>query len=109
MSARSQSLPHTGARLTARAAILGVLVVIVAALSIVPTRQFLAQRAQIAKLEQDAGRLEQANGQLESQIAKLHDSSELERLARECLGMVKPGETAFVTVPKHGEPQPSRC
>ena len=102
MSARSQSLPHSGARLTARAAILAVLVVIVAALSIVPTRQFLAQRAQIE-------RLEQANGQLESQIAKLHDSAELERLARECLGMVKPGETAFVTVPKHGEPQPSRC
>ena len=30
----------------------------------------------------------------------------LERLARQCLGMVKPGEIAFVVVPKEGAPAP---
>ena len=33
----------------------------------------------------------------------------LERIARECLGMVKPGETAFVVVPAHGKPDPPDC
>lgn len=109
MSAPSQSLPRTRVRLTARAGILAVLVLTIAALSIVPTRQLMAQRAQIAQLERDAATLQQANRELEAEVAKLHDPAELERIARECLGMVEPGETAFVTVPKHGEPQPSRC
>jgi cell division protein FtsL len=109
MSARSQALPGGRARLTARAGILAALIVVVAMLSIVPLRQLLAQRAEIARLEQDAQRLEQANDTLESQVARLHDPRELERLARECLGMVRPGETAFVTVPKHGDPRPAPC
>jgi cell division protein FtsL len=109
VSVRQQAMPRTRARLTARAGILAALVVIVAILSIVPLKQFLGQRAQIARLEQDAAELQRANGQLREQVARLHDPEELERLARQCLGMVKPGETAFVTIPKHGEPQPSRC
>ena len=33
---------------------------------------------------------------LRAEISRLHDPAELERLARECLGMVGPGEVAFV-------------
>jgi cell division protein FtsB len=109
MSVRSQTLPRTRARLTARAGILAALIVIIAVLSIVPLKQFLGQRVQIARLEQDAARLAHANRQLRAQVARLHDPQELERLARECLGMVAPGETAFVTIPKHGRPRPSPC
>ena len=37
-------------------------------------------------------------------------TDELERIARECLGMVKPGEIAFVVVPKGGHTAtPSDC
>ena len=109
MSARSSALPRRRARLTARAGVLAALVVVVAVLSIVPLQQLLAQRGEIARLEQDAHRLEDANDALRSQVARLHDPRALERLARECLGMVRPGETAFVTVPKHGDPRPSPC
>jgi cell division protein FtsB len=109
VSVREGTLPRTRARLTARAGILAALIVIVAVLSIVPLKQFLGQRAEIARLERDAAELQQANDRLGEQVARLHDPEELERLARQCLGMVKPGETAFVTIPKHGQPQPSPC
>jgi cell division protein FtsB len=36
----------------------------------------------------------------------LRDPGFLERLARQCLGMVKPGEVAFVVVPVQGAPAP---
>ena len=109
MSVRSQALPRTRARLTARAGILAALVVIIGALSIVPAKQLLGQRATIAELEQRSERLQRANDALEKRISRLHDPDELERLARLCLGMVKPGETAFVTVPRHGISPPAPC
>jgi cell division protein FtsB len=109
MSVRSQALPRSRARLTARAGILAALVVIIGALSIVPAKQLLGQRATIAELEQRSERLQRANDALEERISRLHDPDELERLARVCLGMVKPGETAFVAVPRHGISSPVPC
>jgi len=109
MSARTQALPRSRVRLTARAAILAVLIVLAFAVSLVPIREYLAQRAQIARLENQTSMLSTANRQLENRVAALHDPQELERLARACLGMIRPGETAFVVVPKHGAPQPARC
>ena len=41
--------------------------------------------------------------------ADLNDPRTLERLARECLGMVRPGQIAFVTIPKHAAPIPPDC
>ncbi|MEX0754616.1 MAG: septum formation initiator family protein [Actinomycetota bacterium] len=111
MSSRAQPLPRgrSRPRLTARAGILFALVLLVGVLSIVPLRQFLAQRGEVAQLQRDTRILREANAALEDKIARLNDPKELERLARECLGMVRPGETAFVTVPKHGEPVPTDC
>ena len=43
------------------------------------------------------------------QIQRLHAPNYLERLARECLGMVRPGEVSFVVVPKDGGPKPAAC
>ncbi|HET9722667.1 MAG TPA: septum formation initiator family protein [Actinomycetota bacterium] len=97
MSAGTRTLPRDRPRLTARAAALLVVVAILALLTLVPARQFLAQRGQIAELEARAARLEQQNDALQREIARLKDPAELERLARECLGMVRPGEIALVT------------
>jgi cell division protein FtsB len=33
----------------------------------------------------------------------MRDPAYVERFARECLGMIKPGEIPFVVVPKHGK------
>lgn len=97
MSAGTRTLSRDRPRLTARAGVLLVAIALLALLTLVPARQFLAQRAQIADLEARAARLEQQNDALHREIARLKDPAELERLARECLGMVRPGEIALVT------------
>ena len=84
-------------RLTGRAAVLLVAIALLVVMALVPIGRYLEQRAAIADLERRAAQLEARNGDLRAQIAKLHDPAELEKLARGCLGMVKPGEVAFVT------------
>ena len=97
MSSRSRSLDRDRPRLTARAGALVVIVALLGVLAVVPARAYLDQRARIAALELQAQRLETQNATLSNRVAKLHDPAELERLARACLGMVKPGEIAFIT------------
>jgi cell division protein FtsL len=92
-------------RLTGRAAFLLVAVTFLAVMAMVPARQYLDQRARIADLDSQIARLERQNAELRAQISRLHDPAELERLARQCLGMVAPGEIAFVTPGQ----QPSRA
>ena len=84
-------------RLTGRAAVLLVAVTLLVVMAMVPARQYLDQSARISELEERAAELEDRNGDLRAEIARLQDPAELERLARECLGMVDPGEVAFVT------------
>jgi cell division protein FtsB len=69
---------------------------------VVPLREYLAQRARVAELSARVDVLSRANTRLQQRVVQLRDPAYLERLARECLGMVKPGEIAFVTVPKEG-------
>ena len=69
---------------------------------VVPLRQYAAQRARVAELEAKVESLSAANARLERRSEQLRDPAYLERLARECLGMVKPGEISFITVPREG-------
>ncbi|HEV2950899.1 MAG TPA: septum formation initiator family protein, partial [Actinomycetota bacterium] len=64
------------------------------------------QTAELARFEQQADALERRNEALAARAEQLRDHAFLERLARRCLGMVKPGEVAFVVVPKEGAPAP---
>jgi cell division protein FtsB len=96
VSPRPSPLERVRPRLTARAGALVVIVTLLGVLALVPARAYLDQRARVAALELQAERLEGQNATLANAIAKLHDPAELERLARACLGMVMPGEIAFV-------------
>lgn len=96
-------------RLTPRAAVLLFAMFLVAMLAIAPTRAYLDQRTVLHRLEQQTAELAQQNRDLERRIADLNDPRTLERLARECLGMVKPGEIGFVTIPKGQAPVPPDC
>ncbi len=109
MNVRARMIERTRPRLTGRAAALLVIVLLLAFFAISPVRELFADRAKAADLERQAQILEDANAGLRAEVAKLHDPNELERLARECLGMVKAGETVFITVPKHGAPTPASC
>lgn len=84
-------------RLTGRAAVLLVAVTILALMAVVPVSRYFEQRAEVGELLRRAELLEAENADLRAEIARLHDPAELERLARECLGMVEAGEVAFVT------------
>jgi cell division protein FtsB len=102
--AASRTVPRRTPRLTGRAAGLLAIVIVLTMSLVVPLRQYISQRARVAELAARVDALNRANARLEKQLDRLQDPHYLERLARECLGMVKPGEIAFVTVPKKGAP-----
>jgi cell division protein FtsB len=77
--------------------------------AVAPIRGFLDQRAHLADLQQQASQLAAQNRTLQRRIAELHDPQTLERLARECLGMVSPGEVGFVVIPRGAAPTPPDC
>ena len=96
------------ARFTARAVILGAVVLVLGIAASVPVRQFVEQRTQIGELEQQVEELAADRERLRQEIERLRDPQYLERLARECLGMVRPGEIAFVVPDEQGR-SPDRC
>jgi cell division protein FtsB len=96
-------------RLTTRAAVLFVLVLTVLALAVAPLRAFMDQRARIARLETLANALERENLELRLRIVRLQGPAELERIARECLGYVQPGEVPVIPIPEDGSGTPPDC
>ena len=94
------------ARLTARATVLLTLIVGVLLLSVAPAQMYFEQQEELARFEMQAAALERKNDALAARAEQLRDRAFLERLARQCLGMVKRGEIAFVVVPKEGVPAP---
>jgi cell division protein FtsB len=109
VSAGTKAEPRPRARVTGRALVLAALVVALLAAAVVPLRQYFEQRAEIAALEQKVDALLDQKGTLERRIERLRDPEYLELLARKCLGMVKRGEIAFVTVPEGGRSRPAAC
>ena len=105
MSMRAGARPDPArVRVSARAAVLLVVVLAGIASAITPLRALLAENAKLDEVQRQTRTLEQQNEVFERRILHLRDPAYLERLARECLGMVDPGETAFVTVPEEGPP-----
>ncbi|MFC0601377.1 FtsB family cell division protein [Streptomyces palmae] len=83
-------------RLTGRAALLAlVLCALVVALAY-PIRQYVAQRSDIAEQRRQAQQAREENERLREQKARLKDPAYIERLARERLHYVRPGETGFI-------------
>lgn len=64
-----------------------------------PTHTFLDQRDNMNKARQQLSVLQQENAKLADDAKRLQDDAEIERIAREKYGLVKPGERAFVIVP----------
>ena len=93
-----RTAPTRGPRLTARAAVLALVFCSLIAVLAYPTRQFIAQRAQIAQ-QQAAAR--QARAQVEllrQEQARWQDPAYIEAQARERLHYGFPGETPFSSV-----------
>ena len=71
---------------------------LVGAMGIQPTRRLLEQRDRISSMATDLGSVHAGNERLEEQIARLNDPDYLEQRARQ-FGLVRPGETAIVVMP----------
>jgi len=66
------------------------------------------QSTNIAEYAEELDELVAQNTELEERLDALHTPIEIERLARERLGYVREGETAFVVVsPRNPDPAPS--
>ena len=74
-----------------------------------PVRNLLAERSELARLQRQTSQLQTQNDALQHQVDQLNDPTYLERLARECLGMVHAGEIAFRAIPKQGAFTPPHC
>lgn len=71
-----------------------------------PTRQLLDQRGAIAAAEDRVSVLDEKSRELEQRAAQLRTDAEIERLAREQYGLVKPGEEAYAILPSRAAPPP---
>ena len=89
-------------RFTPRAGVLALVLIALLFYLVVPFRTYMSQRDRLAELRRQSVVLQQQNERLKGQIRQLQDPAYLERLARECLGMLKPGEIGFIVVPRTG-------
>jgi cell division protein FtsB len=68
------------------------------ATNVLPLRQIVAQRQEIAATQETLDALVAENDALDDRVGALATPVEIERIAREELGYVRPGETAFVVI-----------
>ena len=64
-----------------------------------PTQTFLTQRRDVGRARDRLAVLDEQNRQLEQRYIDLQSDAEIERLAREQFGLVRPGEPGVVEVP----------
>lgn len=72
---------------------------VIGAMAIEPTRQLIEQRKRIAAMSSDVNEIESANATLEARIDRLKDPDYIEQRAREQIGLILPGETSYVVMP----------
>ena len=101
-----------GARLSGLLALVVLVALVVTAAGIFPFRQIIGQRRAVDLAEEKLTALEAENQRLEVEIAALYTPEEVERIAREQFGLVRPGEVGYVVVTPPGaevveaEPEP---
>ena len=83
----------------ARGAVIGTLIVVLMLSALYPIRQYFSQKTQLANLTVEEAQLAQRVERLTELKSRLLTDDEVERIAREELGMVRPGEVAFAVVP----------
>ena len=76
----------------------------VAANYVIPYREILAQSRQVESARVEVETLQAGNERLVRQTEALRSPTEIERLAREDYGYVRPGDTSYVIVEPVGRP-----
>lgn len=89
--------------LTSRAAILALVVCVIALSLAYPLREYIAQRAQMAELQEERAHMEQSVRELRQREEELTQDSYIEREARLRLHYQYPGETSYIVIPPESE------
>ena len=95
----SARAPRVRRRPSVRTALFLVVLVGLLFAFVYPTRTFLDQRADTNKARTQLEVLQSENARLDRESKRLSTDAEIERLAREKYGLVKPGERPFVILP----------
>ncbi len=66
---------------------------------VLPSRNYLDQRNEVVRLQDELGEVRTANDALTAEIALLQTDEEIERIARLDFGLVYPGEEAYAILP----------
>lgn len=75
---------------------------------LVPYQQILESQRQVEAAKSQLAELQEENTRLQADVDALQTNAEVEKLAREKLGYVKPGERAYVVLdPPESESEPS--
>ncbi|MEW1721121.1 septum formation initiator family protein [Streptomyces sp. NPDC093109] len=85
-------------RLTGRAAFLALVVCTMVVALAYPMRQYVSQRNEIADQERVAREAKQRVEELRDEKARLRDDAYIQRLAREHLHYLMPGETGYTVI-----------
>ena len=109
MSSGEGAHARRSARIPGRAVVLALIVVGLLVSAAYPVRSYLAQRSEISALEREARVLEAANRRLGQEIRLLRNPAYIEKVARECHGMVHRGEIAFLVISMRGGTPPPSC
>ena len=96
---RIRGLPSVGPGLVVFLLVIGLL----SAMGIEPTLELTQQNERIARMKAELREIEGTNQRLERRIERLDDPDFLEQKAREQIGLVRPGETAYLVVPPERE------
>jgi hypothetical protein len=74
-------------------------------MAVPPARQLWREHAQVQAAERKLQALKRDNASLDEHLARLKDPDYLDQLARQELGLVRPGEIGFVVVPGQATPR----
>ena len=73
--------------------------------AVLPTRTLLQQRRDTKAASAELRELRERNDRLEERAERLRDPREIEQLAREQYGLVRPGEEPYVVLPAPPPPE----
>ncbi len=76
-----------------------VICLVILAWGVLPARNYLGQRMEIAELTEKLAQLKVKNEELRNEINLLGTDEEIERRARLQFGLVRPGEEAYAILP----------
>ena len=82
---------------------------VIGAMAIEPTRQLIEQRRRISAMTSDVQKIETMNDAMQTRIDRLKDPDFVEQRAREQIGLILPGETPYVVMPPSRKVQKRRA